>query len=298
MRFIVVCFLLLASQGHAATACPFDRKTLSFEGSALEQAYCLLREVKQHGHLGPSRNLLPIPLPEGLSSRIGQTNVVDSLRLSEYLSSRKIPESQVGGALDKPLSYIEDAEGMKVEAAYFVIHDTSTPLPDMRATSFPKNINEGSWRGNRLKRWDKGQGSAAHAFINRLGQSIAPISFDRQSLSTEFEQQWKTGPGLKGNRLRGLFLHIELVQPRRSSKADGSNDAIAPEPGFAQAQYDRLALLYVAASMRAGRWLIPAFHAALDAGIAGGHDDPQKFDLEKWSSAVDQLATTIGSTKE
>src|SRR5687768_4689129 len=112
MRFVAGCFLFAASQVCAATPCPFDRSTLSFRGSAVEQAYCLLREVKQHGHLGPTRNLLP----PALESRIGQANVVDPHGLSEYLHTQEIAEADVGGKLDDPLSYIEDAEGMKVEA--------------------------------------------------------------------------------------------------------------------------------------------------------------------------------------
>ena len=47
------------------------------------------------------------------------------------------------------------------------------------------------------------------------------------------------------------------------------NDAQAPTPGFTAAQYDGLALLYVIASVRAGAWLVPAFHAPIDADIRG-----------------------------
>ena len=72
-----------------------------------------------------------------------------------------------------------------------------------------------------------------------------------------------------------------------------ANDAIAPDPGFSDAQYERLALLYVAASVRRGEWLIPAFHAAIDSGFAGGHDDPQKFDLGKWAAAIADLLNKL-----
>ena len=51
-----------------------------------------------------------------------------------------------------------------------------------------------------------------------------------------------------------------------------------------------LALLYIAASVRKGSWLIPAFHAVLDTGYPNGHDDPQDFSLATWSDAVARLA--------
>ena len=60
------------------------------------------------------------------------------------------------------------------------------------------------------------------------------------------------------------------------------NDAQSPNPAFTPAQYDRLALLYVIASVRSQHWLIPAYHAALDADIPNGHDDPLNFDPESF----------------
>jgi hypothetical protein len=96
---------------------------------------------------------------------------------------------------------------------------------------------------------------------------------------------------LPGGQLRGRFLHVELVQPRRRDPAGGArNDAIAPQPGFTETQYRRLAEAYVAASLRTGTWLIPAYHAVLDNGLPDGHDDPQNFDLPAWDG---QLAAVL-----
>jgi hypothetical protein len=93
---------------------------------------------------------------------------------------------------------------------------------------------------------------------------------------------------------KGLFLHVELVQPRRRDPRGGpGNDALAPTPGFTPAQYGTLALLYVVASVRAGRWLVPAFHATLDEGIPDAHDDPQRFDLARFDAAVGDLVGTL-----
>jgi hypothetical protein len=67
------------------------------------------------------------------------------------------------------------------------------------------------------------------------------------------------------------------------------NDFLAPDPGFSQAQYDSLALVYAVASRRAGFWLIPAFHSVLDEGIRNKHDDPQNFRLEAFAASLDHL---------
>ena len=98
-----------------------------------------------------------------------------------------------------------------------------------------------------------------------------------------------------GERGRGLFVHTELIQPRHRDPDKGGpkNDALAPEPGFTVAQYDRLALLYVSASVQHGTWLIPGYHCAIDAGIPDGHDDPQHFDLAFWAGRLEELLKAI-----
>ena len=52
-------------------------------------------------------------------------------------------------------------------------------------------------------------------------------------------------------------------------------------------------MLYVAASVRAGHWLIPAFHAVLDSYFLEGHDDPQHFRMRFFSAAVKQQAEAL-----
>ena len=100
-------------------------------------------------------------------------------------------------------------------------------------------------------------------------------------LGHELSQPWRAmrferATGF-GTDLRGLFLHVELIQPRRTQPGLGRrNDAQAPTPGFSDIQYDRLALIYMIASVRsaAGRFRVSI---AIDSGIRGGHDDPQNF---------------------
>jgi hypothetical protein len=100
-----------------------------------------------------------------------------------------------------------------------------------------------------------------------------------------------------GLALKGLFLHVEFIQPRRGGHGHGRNDTVAPNPGLTAAQYDRLALVYTLASVRAGQWLIPAFHAVLDADIRGGHDDPQNFDLESFAHSLEMLLDQLSRTE-
>src|SRR5262245_52449095 len=101
-----------------------------------------------------------------------------------------------------------------------------------------------------------------------------------------------------GTDLKGLFLHVELVQLRRSLPGRGrGNDALAATTGFCDVQYDRLPLVYTVASVRAGRWLIPAFHIAIDSGIRGGHDDPQNFEVAAFAASIERLANLLAQPR-
>src|SRR6516225_10046258 len=81
---------------------------------------------------------------------------------------------------------------------------------------------------------------------------------------------------------------------RRGRVPGHRNDARTPDPAFTTAQYDRLALVYIIASVRAERWLVPAFHAAIDAQIPNGHDDPLNFDIDSFARSLDGLMVTLG----
>ena len=262
--------LMLDAHG-AETRCPFDETTLSFKGTPLEQAKCLLRPVQRYGRLGEPLARLPAPL-EGL---IGKPVNVTPARLQSYLTSRHIAEADVGGAVTNRLG-----------AKYFVIHDTSTP--NYADQSFPTNINTAAWRYNNLEGWYKRP--VAHLFVNRLGESVAPHAWINSCRATKLEVK------VLGDKSRGLFVHTELIQPRRRDPQGGAhNDAIAPTPGFTDAQLDRLALLYVAASVQHGTWMVPAFHAAVDAGIPDAHDDPQNFDLAHWAQRLGLLLNILAT---
>jgi hypothetical protein len=253
----------------AETRCPFDEATLSFKGTPLEQAKCLLRPVLRYGNLGEPLARLPAPLEELIGKPVSLTPAL----LQSYLVAHHIAETDIGGAVTNHLA-----------ATYFVIHDTSTP--NLMDQDFPTNINTAAWRYNGLDVWYKRP--VAHLFVNRLGDSVAPHAWINSCRGTKLEVR------VLGEKSRGLFVHTELVQPRHRDPEGGPrNDAIAPTPGFPDAQLDRLALLYVAASLQHGTWMVPAFHAAVDAGIPNAHDDPQNFDLAHWADRLSLLLDAL-----
>lgn len=270
----------------------FKPNLCSFSGSAQEQAKCLLRKVTGNGDPEPRPlEQLPAPLDRLVGENISSTEpglTIDSFRRYLTVKVRKnksgddVEKDYLGGSVDKPLS----KTGAGETAQYFIIHDVSYGLPGR--STFPANINERSWPGNNLDSYTKKRDPkdiVAHVFINRVGDSATGIDFGTAKLTTKYEKE-------KDRMHRvGLFLGVELVQPRLYDRR--GNDSIAPNPGFTEAQLDRLALVYIAASLRKGRWLIPVFHADVDEGICGGHDDPRNFVLNVWAERLDMILREI-----
>lgn len=263
----------------------FKPNLCPFSGTAQSQAKCLLRKMKPSGDPEP-RPLDQLPPP--LDRLVGETILgteprlnVDSFR--RYLASKGIMrEEDLGGRLDQPLSKNSAGE----TAQYFIIHDVSHALPGR--TTFPANINERSWSGNNLDIYTNKQDKTkivAHVFINRVGDSATGIDFGTAKLTTKYEKEKERA------RRVGLFLGVELVQPRLIDR--NGNDSIAPVPGFTESQLNRLALVYIAASIRKGRWLIPVYHVNVDEGLCGGHDDPRNFELSMWAEQIDKILLEI-----
>jgi hypothetical protein len=282
----VSCLLSLpCGANETAIACSFDHQNLNYLGNPATQAACLLRPVRPSGELAAPLAALP-PL---LASLVGHKPALSIALLSAYLRTHGIAAAQIGGALEDPISHAMAGDPRAPLARYFVIHDTSTPA--LGNAEFPADIDALSWPDNNLDRWLEGERSRAHVFISRTGNSVTPVNFSEPWRATKFEMQDTL------LRRKGLFLHIELVQPRRDDPAGlPANGLLAPIPGFTPAQYARLALVYAAASLRSGEWLIPAYHAVLDAGRADGHDDPQNFSLDAFVAALEQLLAEIRGT--
>lgn len=283
----VAAFALLAPPVSVADAgttgvCRFDRSALTFAGTPVEQARCLLRPVGEWGKIGSASP----DLPPWLAARVGKAVDVTSNVLRERLRSLKVSEAAVGGSLEAPVSRARGGVADAPLARYFVIHDTSAPW--IGDGEFPADIDR-SPAVNDLGRY-AGLDAVAHLFVNRKGGTLAGHDLSTPWRATKLESR------VVGVPAKGLFLHVELVQPRRRDPRGGpKNDAIAPTPGFTPAQYEKLALLYVVASVRAGLWLVPAFHATLDEGIVDAHDDPQHFDLVRFDTAVSDLVGALAA---
>jgi hypothetical protein len=271
------------------TPCAFEDTSLSYTGTPQEQAKCLMRPVLKGGHLGAPFKKLPAPLDK----LIGKPLNVEKAALERYLTEHKISEADIGGSLSDPVSLANPVEANAPRARYFVIHDVSTP--NYLEDPFPPDINEATWVWNDLSRkWVSKK--VTHVYINRLGASATAVDFKTQlpdpNHGTKFARDHLRNKG------KGLYLHVELVQPRRRDpQGSPDNDAVAPTPGFTDAQLERLALIYIAASVRRGSWLIPAFHAAVDVGIPDAHDDPQNFETARWANQIRAVLKSIKATR-
>jgi hypothetical protein len=248
---------------------------------AVEQAKMLLRKV---GLTGKCSSELAV-LDANFAERVGQTCQISRDQIRAYLNTNHVNEWEVGGTLDMPLSSVKDGNGNVTFAKYMVIHDTSFPR---YGEDFPSDINDDTWEWNRLGRW---VARVTHIYVNRIGDSKTMTPFHDGMTATKLER-YVLGDGAT----KGLYLHVELIQPRKSRKGFGRhNDVDAPSPGFTDAQYKRLALLYTIASVRKGEWMIPAFHACVDSGIKFAHDDPQNFELDKFFVYLNEVRTEAES---
>jgi hypothetical protein len=266
--------------------CNFDPEQLRFAGEPEDQARCLLSPVMKFGKLGQPLERLPAVF----AGRVGRsTDLPDRPALAALLRAENL-ERDFGAFLQAPVARARDGDPEAPVARYLVIHDTSSP--NFRGRAFPKDIDHDRAINN-LSRYEcANKIERAHVFINRTGAMLLGHELDTPWRATKFEMAVQFGTALKG-----LFLHVELVQPRQREPGRGrNNDFRAPLPGFAKAQYDRLALAYVIASVRAGAWLIPAFHAAIDEGIYDKHDDPQNFELESFATSLEKLLAGLKKT--
>ncbi len=264
-------------------ACGFDPQTLSFSGTPVEQAKCLMRGMDYSRNLAPPLTTLPPVLAERVG---GATGLPSREALSAYLSKQGL-EWNFAAYLWQPVSRADDNDPNAPMARYFVIHDTSGPNYGHR--SFPVDLDV-RVKINNLSHFACADGwGKAHIVVNRAGDMLLDHELAFPWRETKFEQAANFAGALKG-----LFLHVELVQPRRSAVGRGRrNDAQSPDPAFTAAQYDRLALLYMIASVRAEHWLVPAFHAAIDSQLRNGHDDPLNFDTDSFADSLQRLVNEL-----
>lgn len=277
MKRLLALPLLLATPASAETIgeCRFDSETLTFAGTPLEQATCLMRKIE----VKAVRKAQPLPpvLERLMQSDGAPTPAMKAAALAAFPQPYRDYAAQYA---DAPVS--STAEGHPL--LYYVIHDTSTPFYEHQP--FPKRLNQ-DWKVNDFTPYIDGtfaDAPVAHIFLNRVGQIWAGHEFQEGWRATKLESR-AVGP-----RARGRFVHIETVQPRRFLPgATTRAETHGPKPGFTREQYRMLAALYVYVSARAGRWLIPAQHNTVDSTIPQAHDDPQNFDLKAFGRELERF---------
>lgn len=280
MRYLAIASILALSAPATAAAevigeCRFDRDTLTFAGTPLEQTQCLLRKVKLLGEKEAQ------PLPPVIARLMTKGGAPSAAMKEAALLAFPQPYQDYARLhANDPASQTEAG----LPLLYFVIHDTSEPF--YGNDTFPRHLDTDLRVNSFTSYMDQTFGSApvAHIFLSRYGQIWAGHDFQEPWRATKLESR------VIGVPARGRFVHIETVQPRRflpGSTSRGQTEG--PVPGFSKAQYRMLAALYVYASARAGRWLIPGFHATVDAGIPDAHDDPQNFELKQFAKELERL---------
>src|SRR6266487_2407232 len=100
-------------------------------------------------------------------------------------------------------------------------------------------------------------------------------------------------PNFKSQAPLGLGL-IPLKHSGFTGQPGSSLYSTTKVNAVTDAQFDRLAVTYIAASVRLGQWLIPGFHGVIDFGLGrNDHDDPQNFDLNQWAGSITRQLAEI-----
>jgi hypothetical protein len=277
MRFfhfflLPVAFALLpgASAAQDLGGCRFNVARQQFAGDAAAQLRCLLKRVKVKG-AGADVQAIPV----WLTDNVWQATRISPERLQRHLDDRQLSSSLT----------LSPVQVNRQQVRYFVIHDTSSP--EVPGRVLPGNIDTPEYNRRLLCCAFATVRRKVNLIIGRDGASRATIDWGapRPSAATKIEVG-------RGASARPVFVHVENIQPR--AKPAGSWAWIAPQPGLTPAQEERLALAYVVASVRAGRWLMPAYHFNIDQGLPDGHDDPQNMELQSWTARVEALAAALG----
>ncbi len=272
---LAILALPLPAAAEEIGECRFDRDTLTFAGTPVEQATCLLRKIK------PLAVREPQPLPKAIKQLMERGGAPSAASKQAALDS--FPEPYRAYAVEHAKAPVSQTEA-GVPLAYFVIHDTSTPF--YKDAPFPKDVDNDRLV-NSFQPYISDEIApepVAHIFLNRQGQIWPGHEFAEGWRATKLESR------VVGPAARGRFVHIETVQPRRFMPgATSRGQTEAPKPGFTKSQYRMLASLYVYVSARAGKWLIPAQHNTVDAGIPDAHDDPQNFEMKRFAKELEKL---------
>jgi hypothetical protein len=198
LKRLVPFALLLAAPASAEIigGCQFDRDTLTFAGSPVEQASCLLRKVKL---LGAKEDQ---PLPPVIRQLLENGGAPTAAQKEAAMAAFPQPyQAYARQYADWPASKTEAG----LPLLYFVIHDTSDPF--YGADRFPKRLDTDHKVNAFAPYMDAtfAKAPVAHIFLSRYGQIWAGHDFSEAWRATKLESRVIGGPA------RGRFV---LHRPR------------------------------------------------------------------------------------
>lgn len=228
-RLLNFCLTSLLLLGQHTAALSQDSSRKCFEGTMEEQAECLL---------GARSYYLPALLTDLMSAaptyQISPLDINERLLLT-YLGQQKVSLRNLG--------YLY--HGQIYQARYFLIHGLKPFV------LYGENYSDGDYDFQYLSdtppdlnTW--AQHKRMHVYINPAGDSMAAFDLGRQLRPV-------------GDIPREQLIHVGLTQNAMKLSADGPW-VNRPSWYFSDNQLNKLALIYLIASVRRGQWLIPAIH--------------------------------------
>ena len=234
-RLALLPLLLLAVPASAEEIgeCQFNRETLTFAGSRVEQATCLLRKIELLAVRKPQ------PLPKVIRSLMERAGGPSADQQSAALAAFPEPYRTFAAQwAETPLSRTDEG----LPALYFVIHDTSTPFYEN--DPFPKRLD---WdlKVNDFTPYMNGtfaREPVAHIFLNRVGQIWAHgasshwlqstgkkwrLVFGYVPLSTCLTQQRQTPSGIWCSDLHATVQAWQPMQARLSMAKPSRGTAVS-----------------------------------------------------------------------
>jgi hypothetical protein len=201
----------------------FDYLRLKYSGGIKQECEILLKKPLRGGHVKAKKPKIDSVFLALISGEM----LVNKQKFRDYLDSNTIIQADIGCNIDNGLStIINPATNKRETAKYFILHDVSYSQDGL---IFPGNIDSISYRANQFSYWTKIQKeknvTLAHVFINRLGESKTYANFSHPCLTTKFEKPKYN----KHFNLQGLFLGVELVQPRLRPHTRTKYYSIAPK---------------------------------------------------------------------
>ncbi|MCW1402275.1 hypothetical protein OKA06_08030 [Novosphingobium sp. MW5] len=226
---LALCAIPLPAMAEEIGECRFDRDTLTFAGTPLEQATCLLRKIELFAVRKPQ------PVPPVIVRLM--TDAPPPSPAQKAAAIEAFPEPYRTYArqyADAPVSQTE--EGLPLQ--YYVIHDTSTPF--YKSDPFPRNLNKDE-KVNSFQPYmtdEIAKEPVAHIFLNRVGQIWAGHEFRGAMARDQAGEPGRRAPGARALRPHRNGTAAPLCRrchhPRRDRGAEaGLHPGAVPDAGGA-----------------------------------------------------------------